>query len=90
MSLEFTESILASCFPFYISVDGSWKLEAMGPSLERTLGSEAIGENLGSVFDISKPITKAAPTNPKKTPSHLFHVIFSFKIGPAKAFVNTG
>ena len=45
---------------------------------------------VGKDLPISKPITKAAPTNPKKTPSHLFHVIFSFKIGPAKAFVNTG
>ena len=44
----------------------------------------------GNDLPMSKPITKAAPTNPKKTPSHLFHVIFSFKIGPAKAFVNTG
>ena len=29
----------------------------MGPSLERTMGSEAIGEKLGSLFDTSKPTT---------------------------------
>ena len=27
MNLEFTESILASCFPFYLSVDENWRLE---------------------------------------------------------------
>ena len=44
----------------------------------------------GNVFPISKPITKLAPINPKKTPNHFFQVIFSFKMGPAKAFVRTG
>ena len=44
----------------------------------------------GNDLPISKPITKTAPINPNKTPSHLFHVTFSFKIGPAKALVNTG
>ena len=43
-----------------------------------------------SVFPISKPITKLAPINPKKTPNHFFQVIFSFKMGPANAFVKTG
>ena len=45
---------------------------------------------VGNDFPISKPITKAAPINPNKTPSHLFNVTFSFKTGPAKAFVSTG
>ena len=31
---------------------------------------------VGNVFPISKPITKLAPTNPKKTPSHFLQVIF--------------
>ena len=44
----------------------------------------------GRVLPISKPITKVAPTNPKKTPIHLFNVIFSFNTGPARAFVSTG
>ena len=50
----------------------------------------AIIPSNGKDLPISKPITKVAPTNPNKTPTHFFHVIFSFKIGPAKAFVRTG
>ena len=50
----------------------------------------AITPSNGNDSPISKPITKAAPRNPNKTPSHFFNVIFSFKIGPAKAFVRTG
>ena len=45
---------------------------------------------VGNDYPMSKPITKAAPINPNKTPSHLFNVTFSFKTGPAKAFVSTG
>ena len=44
----------------------------------------------GNVLPMSKPITKVAPINPRKTPIHLFNVIFSFNIGPANAFVSTG
>lgn len=57
MDLKFTESILESCFPFYLCIDESWRLEAMGPSLERTMGSQAMGEKLDSLFDLSKPPT---------------------------------
>ena len=45
---------------------------------------------VGSVFPISKPITRLAPTKPKITPNHLFNVIFSFNKGPASALVKTG
>ena len=44
----------------------------------------------GNEVPISKPITKLAPIKPKKTPSHLLKVIFSFNKGPANAFVKTG
>lgn len=55
MNLDFTESILASCFPFYLSVDKDWNLAAVGPSLERAMGCETLGQQLSSLFDISKP-----------------------------------
>ena len=38
----------------------------------------------------SKPITKIAPEKPNKTPTHCFHVTFSFKSGPARALVKIG
>ena len=62
MNLEFTESILASCFPFYLCVDENWNIEAIGPSLKRAMVCEAVGQRLDALFDISKPTTDSLKT----------------------------
>ena len=50
----------------------------------------AIKPARGILDPTSKPNTKAAPINPKITPTHCFKDTFSFKIGPLKAFVRIG
>ena len=44
----------------------------------------------GRLSPKSKPKTIAAPTKPSTTPSHCLQPTFSFKIGPANAFVSIG
>ena len=44
----------------------------------------------GKLLPISNPNTSKAPTNPKKIPIHCLKETFSFKILPAKIFVNIG
>ena len=50
----------------------------------------AIKPNIGILVPTSKPKTKVAPINPRKTPNHCFLFTFSPKIGPLKAFVRIG
>ena len=63
-------------------------------NVEEVIANNATNEDIipivGNVFPISKPKTKAAPIKPNRTPIHCFHVTFSFKIGPANAFVKIG
>ena len=45
---------------------------------------------VGSFVPTSKPKTIVAPKKPSMTPTHCFHVTFSFSNGPAKALVSIG
>ena len=53
MSGDFTQSMLSKCFPFFIAVDKQWNIVEMGPSLERTMGGEALARKLNAYFSVS-------------------------------------
>lgn len=44
--------LLSLGFPFYIAVDLEWKIRAVGPSLNRILEADVIGDSIEEYFDV--------------------------------------
>ena len=51
LSKNFTD-LLSLGFPFYIAVDLEWKIGAVGPSLNRILEADVIGDSIEEYFDV--------------------------------------